>query len=146
MSEIFKKLLLKKETPFLSKIVHFRHKMAWISEKKAHSQKPQDTCLIIYHKEVPPADWAKSKTHTPDHHLVSYNISVCEYGNICKSEGREYKDRCTLRRPPRREVARQSVYKRGLSSYRSDLLWNQWWFAWKERGNSICACSPNNSR
>ena len=52
MSEIFKKLLLKKEIPFLSKIVHFRHKMAWISEKKAHSQKSQDTCLIICDKEV----------------------------------------------------------------------------------------------
>ena len=28
MTEIFKKLLLKKETPFLSKIVHFRHEIA----------------------------------------------------------------------------------------------------------------------
>ena len=25
------------------------------SRKKAHSQKPQDTCLMICHKEVPPA-------------------------------------------------------------------------------------------
>ena len=71
MSEIFKKLLLKKETPFLLKIVNFRHKIAWISEKKAHSQKPQDTCLIICHKEVPPAVLAKSRIRTPDHLLVS---------------------------------------------------------------------------
>ena len=71
MSEIFKKLLLKRETPFLSKIVHFRHKIASISEKKVHSQKPQDMCLIIYHKEIPPAVLAKSRTRTPDHLLVS---------------------------------------------------------------------------
>ena len=71
MSEIFKKLLLKKETPFLSKIVHFRHKIAWISEKKVHSQKPQDTCLIICYKEIPPAVLAKSRTRTPDYLLVS---------------------------------------------------------------------------
>ena len=50
MTKIFKKLLLKKETPFLSKIVHFRHKIAWISERKVHSQNPRDTCLIICHK------------------------------------------------------------------------------------------------
>ena len=78
MSVIFKKLLLKKETPFLSKIVHFRHKIAWILEKKTHSQKPQNTCLIIYHKEVPPAVWAKSRTRTPDHLLVSTKIMSFE--------------------------------------------------------------------
>ena len=76
MSEIFKKPLLNKETPFQSKIVHFRYKIARISEKKAHSQKPQDTCLIICHKEVPPAVLAKSRTRTPDHLLVSSIIVV----------------------------------------------------------------------
>ena len=39
--------------------------------KKAHSQKPQDTCLIICRKEVPPAVLVKSRTRTPDHLLVS---------------------------------------------------------------------------
>ena len=58
MTGIFKKLLLKKETPFLSKIVNFRHKIA-------------STCLIICHKEVPPAVLATSRTRTPDHLLVS---------------------------------------------------------------------------
>ena len=71
MTGIFKKLLLKKETPFLSKIVNFRHKIAWISERKAHSQKPRYTCLIICHKEVPPAVLVKSRTRTLDHLLVS---------------------------------------------------------------------------
>ena len=71
MTGIFKKQLLKKETPFLSKIVPFRHKIAWASEKKAHSQKSRDTCLIICHKEAPPTVLAKSRTRTPDHLLVS---------------------------------------------------------------------------
>ena len=39
--------------------------------KKDHSQKPRDKCLIICHKEVPPAVLAKSRTRTPDHLLVS---------------------------------------------------------------------------
>ena len=72
MSEIFKKLLLKKETPFLSKIGHFRHKIAWVSKRKAHSKKPRDMCLIIYDEEAPPAVLAKSRTRTPDHLLVSH--------------------------------------------------------------------------
>ena len=82
MSEIFKKLLLKKETPFLSKIVHFRHKIARISGKKAHLQEPQDTCLIICHKEVPPTVLAKSRTRTPDNLLVSLSESVMFFLNV----------------------------------------------------------------
>ena len=39
--------------------------------KKTHSQKARDTCLNIFHKEVPPAVLAKSRTGTPDHLLVS---------------------------------------------------------------------------
>ena len=41
MTEIFKKLLLKKETPFLSKIIHFRHKIAWVSEKRPILKNPE---------------------------------------------------------------------------------------------------------
>ena len=39
--------------------------------KKAHSQKSRDTCLIICHKDVPPAVLAKSRTRIPDHLLVN---------------------------------------------------------------------------
>ena len=48
-------------------------------ERKAHSQKPSDTCLIICHKEeVPPTVLATFRTHIPDHLLVSTNIfTVC---------------------------------------------------------------------
>ena len=88
MSEIFKKLLLMKETPFLSKIVYFRHKIARISEWKAHSQKPQDTCLIICHKEVFPADLANSRTRTPDHLLVSsLQGKICYTVSFREEEG-----------------------------------------------------------
>ena len=41
MSEILKKLLLKIETPFLSKIVHFRYKIAWDSEKRPIHENPE---------------------------------------------------------------------------------------------------------
>ena len=71
MSEIFKKLLLKKETPFLSKIVHFRYKIAWISDKRPIHRNPETRGLIICHKEVPPAVLVKSRTRTPDDLLVS---------------------------------------------------------------------------
>ena len=85
MTEIFKKLLLKKETPFLSKIVHFRHKKAWISEKRYIHKNPETRVFIICHKEVTTAVLAKSRTRTPDHLLVSRQKRInipCSHDNI----------------------------------------------------------------